>query len=68
MVGSVLVRATESWADRARFVREWVLAPHPPDYEWVSLPRWAGSAYYLVRPLRLLLKHRGAALGLPPRR
>jgi len=50
------------------FVHEWVLTPHPPDYGWVSLPRWAGPAYYLVRPLRLLLKHRGAAFGLGPRR
>jgi len=68
MVGSVWFRATESWSDRARFVHEWVLTPHPPDYEWVSLPRWAGPAYSLVRPLRLLLKHRGAALGLGPGR
>jgi len=34
----------------------------------VSLPTWAAPAYYLVRPLRLLLKHRGALLGLGPRR
>jgi hypothetical protein len=64
MVGSVWFRGTESWSDRLRFVHEWVLTPHPPDYAWVSLPRWAGLAYYLVRPLRLLLKHRGAAVGL----
>ncbi len=41
--------------------------PRPPDSEWVSLPTWAAPAYYLVRPLRLL-KHRGALLGLGPRR
>ena len=68
MVGSVWFRATERWSDRARFLHEWVLMPHPPDYEWVSLPTWAGPAYYLVRPLRLLLKHRGAVVGLGPRR
>ena len=68
LVGSVWFRGTASWWDRARFVRSWVLTPHPPDYAWVSLPAWAGPAYYLVRPLRLLLKHRGAVLGLGPRR
>jgi hypothetical protein len=68
MVGSVWFRAMESWSDRARYIHEWVLTPHPPDYGWVSLPRWAAPAYYLVRPLRLLLKHRGAALGLGPGR
>jgi hypothetical protein len=66
MFGSVWFRGMESWSDRLRFFHEWVLTPHPPDFEWVSLPAWAGPAYYLVRPLRLLLKHRGAAVGLGP--
>jgi Uncharacterised nucleotidyltransferase len=60
MFGSVWLRTTESWPDRLRHVHEWLLMPHPPDYEWVSLPERARPAYYLVRPLRLLLKHGGA--------
>ena len=44
MVGSVWFRGTESGSDRVRFLHEWVLMPHPSDYEWVSLPAWAGAA------------------------
>jgi hypothetical protein len=68
LVRSVWFRGTESWSDRVRFLHEWVLMPRPPDWEWVSLPTWAGPAYYLVRPLRLSLRHRRTLLGLPPRR
>ena len=68
MVGSTWFRGTESWSDRLRHLYEWGLMPRPPDWEWVSLPTWAGPAYYLVRPLRLLLKHRRALLGFHPRR
>ena len=42
--------------------------PQPADWEWLSLPTGAWPAYYLVRPLRLLLTHGRALLGLPPRR
>ncbi|HSD27695.1 MAG TPA: nucleotidyltransferase family protein [Vicinamibacteria bacterium] len=63
LVGSVWFRATESGSDRLRHLHEWLLMPRPPDYEWVSLPTWAWPAYYLVRPLRLLLKHSPARLG-----
>jgi hypothetical protein len=63
LVGSVWFRATETWADRLRHLHEWLLLPRPPDYEWVSLPPWAGPAYYAVRPLRLLLKHSRRRLG-----
>jgi hypothetical protein len=63
LVRSVWFRGTESWSDRVRFLHEWVLMPRPPDWEWVSLPTWAGPAYYLVRPLRLSLKHGWALLG-----
>jgi hypothetical protein len=38
--------------------------PRPPDYESVSLPRWARPAYYAVRPVRLLVKHGGSFLGI----
>ncbi len=68
MLGSVWLRGMERWSDRLRHLHEWLLMPRPPDWEWVSLPTWAAPAYYLVRPLRLLLKHRGAVLGLGPRR
>jgi hypothetical protein len=58
----------ERWSDRLRYLHECVLVPHPPDWEWLPLPAWAAPAYYAVRPLRLLLKHGGARLGLAPRR
>jgi hypothetical protein len=64
LVGSIWFRATETWSDRLRHLHEWLLLPRPPDYEWLSLPTWAWPAYYLVRPLRLALKHRGALFGL----
>jgi hypothetical protein len=57
VIGSIWFRATESWSDRARHVHEWLLMPRPPDWDWVPLPAWASTGYYLVRPLRLLLKH-----------
>ncbi len=57
LVRSVWFRATETWPDRLRHLHEWLLMPRPPDYEWVSLPRWARPGYYAVRPVRLLLKH-----------
>jgi hypothetical protein len=63
MVGSVRFRAMERWPDRLRHLHEWLLMPRPPDYGWVSLPAWAWPAYYLVRPLRLLVKHRRALFG-----
>jgi hypothetical protein len=63
LVDSVWFRANASWPDRVRHVHEWLLMPRPPDYEWVSLPTWARPAYYLVRPARLLLKHRASLLG-----
>jgi hypothetical protein len=68
LVRSVWFRGTESWSDRVRFLHEWVLMPRPPDWEWVSLPAWAGPAYYVVRPLRLSLKHGRALLGFGPGR
>lgn len=62
LFGSVWLRATGTWADRLRHLHECLLVPHPPDYGWVSLPAWAGAAYYLVRPVRLLAKHPFAGL------
>jgi hypothetical protein len=68
MLGSVSFRAMESGSDRLRHLHEWLLMPRPPDYAWVSLPAWAWPAYYLVRPLRLLVKHRAALFGALPSR
>ncbi len=68
LLGSVWFRATETWPDRLRHLHEWLLMPRPPDYEWASLPPWARPAYYLVRPLRLALKHGRSLLGIRWRR
>ena len=64
LVGSVWFRALETWPDRLRHLHEWLLMPRPPDYGWVALPPWARPAYYAVRPVRLLVKHRGSLLLL----
>ena len=68
MVSTVWFRGMERWSDRLRHLHEWLLMPRPPDYEWVALTPWARPAYYVVRPLRLLLKHSRAFLERGPRR
>ena len=65
----LFVQSRERIRDRARVWWRLGTAPNPSDAAWVVLPdRWFG-AYYLVRPIRLLLKpfarHGSAADELP---
>ena len=52
----LFVQSRERGRDRARVCWRLATAPNPSDTAWVALPdRWFG-AYYVLRPLRLLLK------------
>jgi hypothetical protein len=60
--GSIYARSLETRADRLRFAYECVLKPRPADVMAVALPEWAWPAYFVIRPVRLLLKHGPALL------
>lgn len=66
--GSVYARSLETWADRLHFAYECVVKPRPADLIAVPLPRWAWPAYFVIRPMRLFLKHGCALLAEGPGR
>lgn len=61
----LLLARTERWTTVVRL--RWtairrlpgVVRPRPGDWAAISLPRWAGWAYSIVRPVRLLLERTG---------
>jgi hypothetical protein len=55
------LRARDSAGDRARSAARWLFAPGPEDWRWVRLPDALFPLYRALRPVRLLLRHRGGA-------
>jgi hypothetical protein len=53
----VQLRARERTRDQLRYTWHVLATPHPADVALLGLPRALHGAYYIVRPLRLLLKH-----------
>jgi hypothetical protein len=53
----VQLRARERKRDRLRYTWHVLAAPHQADVALLGLPRVLHSVYYIVRPVRLLLKH-----------
>ena len=53
----VQLRARERKRDRLRYTWHVLATPHPADVTLLGLPRVLHSIYYVVRPVRLLLKH-----------
>jgi hypothetical protein len=53
----VQLRARERRRDRLRYTWHILATPHQADVALLGLPRALHSVYYIVRPVRLLLKH-----------
>jgi len=53
----VQLRARERKRDRLRYTWHILATPHQADVALLGLPRALHSVYYIVRPVRLLLKH-----------
>ena len=53
----VQLRARERRRDRLRYTWHILATPHQADVALLGLPRVMHSVYYIVRPIRLLLKH-----------
>jgi hypothetical protein len=53
----VQLRARERQRDRLRYIWHILATPHQADVALLGLPRALHSVYYIVRPVRLLLKH-----------
>lgn len=53
----VQLRSRERQRDRIRYVWHVLATPHPADVSLLGLPRALHGVYYIVRPVRLLLKH-----------
>ena len=53
----VQLRSRERRRDRLRYTWHVLATPHQADVELLGLPRVLHSVYYIVRPVRLLLKH-----------
>ena len=51
------LRARERRRDRLRYTWHILATPHQADVALLGLPRALHSVYYIVRPVRLLLKH-----------
>lgn len=52
-----LLRSMERLRDRVRFYLGMLFEPTQADWEALRLPAWLFPAYYLARPVRLVLKH-----------
>jgi hypothetical protein len=52
------LRARDGAADRARFAARWLFSPSPEDWRWARLPDALFPLYRVLRPVRLLLRHR----------
>jgi Uncharacterised nucleotidyltransferase len=53
----VQLRSRERQRDRLRYTWHILATPHPADVALLGLPRALHGAYYIFRPVRLLLKH-----------
>ncbi|HSU95815.1 MAG TPA: nucleotidyltransferase family protein [Gemmatimonadaceae bacterium] len=53
----VQLRARERKRDRLRYTWHVLATPHQADVALLGLPRALHSVYYIVRPVRLLIKH-----------
>jgi hypothetical protein len=53
----VQLRSRERQRDRLRYTWHILATPHPADVALLGLPRALHGVYYVVRPVRLLLKH-----------
>jgi hypothetical protein len=53
----VQLRARERKRDRLRYTWHVLATPHQADVALLGLPRVLHNVYYIVRPVRLLLKH-----------
>jgi putative nucleotidyltransferase-like protein len=53
----VQLRARERRRDRLRYTWHVLATPHQADVALLGLPRMMHSVYYILRPIRLILKH-----------
>jgi hypothetical protein len=54
---AVQLRSRERRRDQLRYTWHVLATPHPADVSLLGLPRALHGAYYVVRPVRLVLKH-----------
>jgi Uncharacterised nucleotidyltransferase len=47
----------ERLADKVRYLIRFASQPNERDLAWLRLPSWLSFAYYLLRPLRLIIDH-----------
>lgn len=53
----VQLRSRERQRDRLRYIWHVLATPHPADIALLGLPRALHGVYYVIRPVRLVLKH-----------
>ena len=51
------LEASENWKRRVSYFLRRLVTPSVEDVEWVALPTQAAALYYVLRPLRLLLRY-----------
>jgi hypothetical protein len=54
---TIYLQAMDSWRDRWFFRWDQICTPTPLEWQLVALPPWLYPLYYVLRPLRLLLKY-----------